>query len=291
MKKRTKNKTDKTTLLLTALSVLLIAVFLFSGYKLLSTLLEYRKAASTYSDLSGAVVSNRNTAGGASAASSGTPGFSGTPGANTNTGTQARSGGQQTAAQPLEHSPIEVDFSALLARNRDVVGWIYSPDTVINYPVVQGSDNDYYLHRLIDGTWNPSGSIFVDVRNPLCFDGRSAILYGHHMNDGSMFASIVNYKNQAYYNEHPNLYLNTPSGNYRLAVFSGFVTYADSSVYTFDFTDDAEFLDYVGKMKGFSDFNSEVTVAATDRIAVLSTCTYEYDDARYVIFAKMIPIA
>ena len=288
MKKRRKNTKDKTTLLLTALTVLLIAVFLFSGYKLLSTLLEYRKAANTYNNLSGEVVSNRDAgspSGDSPAASSGTAGRT------ANRGAQSQSSGGQTAAQPLERSPIEVDFSALLARNSDVVGWIYSPDTVINYPVVQGSDNDYYLHRLIDGTWNPSGSIFVDVRNPLCFDGRSAILYGHHMNDGSMFASIVNYKNQAYYNEHPNLYLNTPSGNYRLAVFSGFVTYADSSVYTFDFTDDADFLDYVGKMKGFSDFNSEVTVAATDRIAVLSTCTYEYDDARYVIFAKMIPIA
>ena len=288
MKKRRKNTKDKTTLLLTALTVLLIAVFLFSGYKLLSTLLEYRKAANTYNNLSGEVVSNRDAgspSGGSPAASSGTAGRT------ANRGAQAQSSGGQTAAQPLERSPIEVDFSALLARNSDVVGWIYSPDTVINYPVVQGSDNDYYLHRLIDGSWNPSGSIFVDTRNALCFDGRSAILYGHHMNDGSMFASIVNYKTQSYYDAHPNLYLNTPSGNYRLAVFSGFVTYADSSVYTFDFSSDAEFLDYVGKMKGFSDFSSDVTVSAADRIAVLSTCTYEYDDARYVIFAKMVPIA
>jgi sortase B len=111
------------------------------------------------------------------------------------------------------------------------------------------------------------------------------------MNDGSMFASIVNYKKQEYYTAHPNLYLNTPSGNYRLAVFSGFVTYADSSVYTFDFAGDADFMDYVAKMKGFSDFSSDVTVSASDRIAVLSTCTYEYDDARYVLFAKMVPIA
>ena len=282
-----KAKKDKTTLLLTVLSVVLIAVFLFSGYKLISTLLEYRKATTMYNGLTGEFVSNRD-----SEASS--PTAAGNTGTNGNAGAVATprpSTGQPTATQPLERSPIDVDFTALLAKNRDVVGWIYSPDTVINYPVVQGSDNDYYLHRFIDGTWNASGSIFVDARDTLCFDGRSAILYGHHMNDGSMFASIVNYKKQDYYNAHPNLYLNTPSGNYRLAVFSGFVTYADSSVYTFDFANDVEFMDYVEKMKGFSDFSSDVTVSATDHIAVLSTCTYEYDDARYVLFAKMIPIA
>lgn len=272
---------NKTTLLLTALSVVLIAVFLFSGYKLISTLLEYRKAASMYNGLTGEFVSSRDKEPAAPTAA----GNAGTA------PTQRPSAEQGAPTQAPERSPIEVDFSALLAKNRDVVGWIYSPDTVINYPVVQGSDNDYYLHRFLDGTWNASGSIFVDARDTRCFDGRSSILYGHHMNDGSMFASIVNYKKQDYYTAHPNLYLNTPAGNYRLAVFSGFVTYADSSVYTFDFANDAAFLDYVATMKGFSDFRSDVTVDATDRIVVLSTCTYEYDDARYVLFAKMVPIA
>ena len=284
--KKSHQKKDKTTLLLTALSVLLVGVFLFSGYKLLSTLLEYRKAANMYNGLTGEFVSERS--GEAAPDTTGAPGAAGIAGA---VSTQRPGAGQSASSQPMERSPIEVDFSALLAKNRDAVGWIYSPDTVINYPVVQGSDNDYYLHRLIDGTWNPSGTIFVDARDTRCFDGRSAILYGHHMNDGSMFASIVNYKKQDYYAAHQNLYLNTPSGNYRLAVFSGFVTYADSSVYTFDFAGDAEFMDYVAKMKGFSDFSSDVTVSASDRIAVLSTCTYEYDDARYVLFAKMVPIA
>lgn len=284
--KKSHQKKDKTTLLLTALSVLLVGVFLFSGYKLLSTLLEYRKAANMYNGLTGEFVSDRS--GDAAPGAAGAPGTAGTAGA---VSTQRPGAGQSASSQPMERSPIEVDFSALLAKNRDAVGWIYSPDTVINYPVVQGSDNDYYLHRLIDGTWNPSGTIFVDARDTLCFDGRSVILYGHHMNDGSMFASIVNYKKQDYYAAHPNLYLNTPSGNYRLAVFSGFVTSADSSVYTFDFSSDAEFTDYVNRMKGFSDFSSDVTVSASDRIAVLSTCTYEYDDARYVLFAKMVPIA
>ena len=116
------------------------------------------------------------------------------------------------------------------------------------------------------------------------------MIYGHHMNDGSMFASICNYGKQEYYDAHPVMYLNTPTQNYRVELFTGFITSADSSVYTFFFNSDAEYGAFLEKMKGFSDFDCDVEVGPEDRIITLSTCTYEYDNARYVVMGKLVPI-
>ncbi|MBQ6583391.1 MAG: class B sortase, partial [Mogibacterium sp.] len=82
-----------------------------------------------------------------------------------------------------------VDFDELLKINPDVQGWLYQKDTVINYPVVQGQDNDEYLHTLVDGTWSGGGTLFVDYRNQSNFGDFNSIIYGHHMKDGSMFRS------------------------------------------------------------------------------------------------------
>lgn len=85
--------------------------------------------------------------------------------------------------------------------------YLYGEDTVINYPIVQAEDNDYYLHRNYDRTYNVSGSIFVEAENRPGFLDCDTILYGHHMNDGSMFAGIDNWGKQAYYEAHPVLWL------------------------------------------------------------------------------------
>ena len=84
-----------------------------------------------------------------------------------------------------------------------MIGWIYSSDTTINYPVVQGSDNAYYLKHLADGTENRNGCPFLDVQNRPDFTDDNSIIYGHHMQNGTMFADISWYEDQNYYNEHP----------------------------------------------------------------------------------------
>ena len=182
---------------------------------------------------------------------------------------------------------FSVDFQKLLEINPDTIAWIRFPDepSQINYPVVQGEDNDFYLYRFIDGTYNGSGSLFVDYRCTGDFSGELSVIYGHHMQNGTMLASICNYGKQEYYDAHPVLYLNTPVQNYRVEVFSGFITAADSSAYTWDFTSDAEYAAYLEKMKGFSDFDCDVEVGTGDHIIMLSTCTYEYDDSRFVVQA------
>ena len=95
---------------------------------------------------------------------------------------------------------------------------------------------------------------------------------------------------QAYYDGHPVMYLNTPEGNYRLDIFAGFVTWYDSRVYSFDFESRTEFEEWLNLMRGYSDFSSDVKVGQDDRVVTLSTCTYDYDNARYVLMAKLVPL-
>ena len=261
MKKQTK-------ILLTILFVLFIGVFVFSGIKHYSIIHEYRVDRQMYNGLSGQYVTN----------------------AGEKADAQASDEGDPASDVPREVSPISVDFDALMSQSQDVVGWLYCRDTVINYPVVQADDNFYYLNRFIDGTYNGSGSLFLDYTCYGDFSGRNTVIYGHHMNDGSMLASICNYGKQEYYDEHPVLYLNTPTQNYRVEVFSGFITSADSAAYTMEFSGDSEYAAYLEKMKGFSDFACDVEIGPEDRMITLSTCTYEYDNARYVLMGKLVPI-
>ena len=98
--------------------------------------------------------------------------------------------------------------------NEDCVAWIYIEDTAINYPVVQGSDNSFYLKHLIDGKWNSAGCIFLDFRVDSNISDRHSIIYGHHMKDGTMFSGLTKYKKQDYYEAHPEgLLINGASAN------------------------------------------------------------------------------
>ena len=93
-----------------------------------------------------------------------------------------------------EICPKKVDFKALKKRNSDIIGWIYCEDTVIDYPIVKGENNDEYIRHNLDHKWTVSGTLFVDSRNSADFSDYNTIIYGHYMYiDGSMFASLFNY--------------------------------------------------------------------------------------------------
>lgn len=177
----------------------------------------------------------------------------------------------------------QVDFEGLRAKNSDVAGWIYGPDTVINYPVVQGADNEFYLTHMFDGRENKCGSIFMDTLNREDFSDSNSILYGHHMKNGSMFAGLIKYQSQSYYDSHPVLWLVTPDKSYRVEVFAGFVTSADSEVWQLEFADSGEYRSWLDRMVGNSAFESNISPGTDDRVLTLATCSYEYDDARFVV--------
>lgn len=197
---------------------------------------------------------------------------------------------EETPAIDVTRPSMEVDFDALQAINPQTVAWISSNDGSIHYPVVRGTDNDYYLNHLIDGTVNRNGSIFMDFRNEADFTDRNTFIYGHNMLDGTMFASLSRYSEADYRRQHPNLLLVTPTGSYSLQVFAGSVVPGNSDIYQLSYRDDEEFSAYLEKVRAMSEFASDLDVTEADRIVSLSTCAYHYEDARYVLFCKLVPM-
>lgn len=199
-----------------------------------------------------------------------------------------------TETLPIESVPTDdtvwpvVDFESLQAINPDVVAWIYLEGTVINYPVVLGSDNSEYLYKLVDGTTNSAGSIFMDYRNQPDFSNRNTILYGHHMKNKTMFGPITNYKDQAFYEEHPTCLILTPEGNYKLEFIAGLVANLNGDAWKLEFASDEEYGAWLEKSMASSTFESSVIPTPQDRVVTLSTCSYEYDDARYVLMGILV---
>lgn len=166
--------------------------------------------------------------------------------------------------------------------------WIRIEGTRIDYPVAQWSNNQYYLNHLLDGTKNKNGTIFVDCDNNADLSDRNTFIYGHHMKNGSMFAELVNYKKQNFYTEHPVIEYITPEKSYRAEIFSAQICEGSADLFTKYYKNDADFEKYLKKMQQASLIKTNVSVTAEDRILTLVTCTYEYDDARFIVQAKLV---
>lgn len=237
---------------LNVITVCLIGIILVSGYKIGKTMWEYQVAKSAYTNIS-----------------------------------------EKTAKVDPKQFTGVVDWKALKKVNPDVQGWLYQKGTVINYPVVQGTDNDTYLHTRFDKQWSGGGTLFVDCRMEKDFKGFNSIIYGHHMKDGSMFRSIRGYtKEDGYYDKHKTLELATPHGNYHLVVFSAFITKAtDEDTYkmTYGEAEKQAYIDRAWERSELPITRDSVDVTKNDRLVTLSTCAYDYEEARYIVMCKMVP--
>ena len=188
---------------------------------------------------------------------------------------------------------LSVDWDSLQAINPDIVAWIYIPNSPINYPVVQGSDNKEYLHKAFDGStgWLASaGTIFLDSANSPYFSDRNSALYGHHMNDGSMFASLSDWQNNDEFNAHRDIYVLTSQGNYRLKTFALIKTTGDDALVQTSFSSDENYLSYIQDKldRSVTTQEGEVLSAADIRQSMLfSTCEYSQADGRAVLFAAV----
>ncbi len=183
-------------------------------------------------------------------------------------------------------SPISVDFKTLAEENGDIVAWLYSPDTPINYPVVQNDDNDYYLRRGFNGKYNYYGTLFVDYRTIGDFSGKNMLIYGHNMKNEEMFGSLINYKEQEYFDEHPDMWLFTPTESLKIKLVAGIEVPGTSEIFDALINpDEAEKVIQDAILN--STFKSDYIYSENDRFVTLSTCSYDYADARYIIIGKL----
>jgi len=221
--------------------ILLIAVgiFVFSAYQLFTIWMEYKKGVDEYKNLS-------------------------------------------QYAQVDEQEPISgedpgpnIDFAALQAINKDIVGWLYVEAIEdINYPIVQGKDNDYYLHRTFEDTYNFAGSIFLDYENKKDFSDCNSIVYGHNMKNGSMFGKLKQFRQAETYEASMYFWICTPQQNFKYEIISAHEVATGGEAYTLFKNADKEFVSYMEKMKNQSEIPIPDTIfTKDDKIVTLSTCT------------------
>ncbi|WP_078379015.1 class B sortase [Sutcliffiella halmapala] len=186
---------------------------------------------------------------------------------------------------------VRDSFQPLLAINEDIVAWITIDDTRIDYPILQAEDNDYYLTLNYLHEQSRAGSIFMDFRNDILNRDRHTILYGHRMKDGTMFGNLRKYLTQDFYEEHPTFSYDTLYKSYEVEIFSVYVTTTDFYYIETEFEHDNDYANFIKELQARSVFDSPVSVSAEDQIITLSTCDYQIDrnKGRLVVHGKLTP--
>ncbi|BBI31687.1 SrtB family sortase [Cohnella abietis] len=193
----------------------------------------------------------------------------------------------QPSTAPLEKK-FNVRFTDLVKRNEDIVGWITIEGTRIDYPVTQGEDNEFYLEHDVNKEENVAGSIFMDYRNNVGGFNRNFIIYGHDMKNKTMFADLVGYESRWNFENKATIEFDTIYGTGKWIIFSAYTTDSSFDYIKTDFASDEEYGAFLNEVKEKSLHHSDVEVSSKDTILTLSTCSSAFENARFVVHAKLI---
>ncbi len=196
---------------------------------------------------------------------------------------------------------INERFKALLAVNPDTVGWLTVPGTQCDNPVVKTTNNEKYLDTTFEGKKSKYGTLFADSKNTFTAEeglSDNTVIYGHHMRDGTMFGELKRLRDYDFYKKHPTVQFtwlyDTETVEWKiLSVFIVNTEKADAEDTVFPyrhlaFTTEQSFLQYVDECRQRSLINTGVDAVYGDKLLTLSTCTYEFDDARLVVLARRV---
>ena len=178
--------------------------------------------------------------------------------------------------------------NSLYKRYKDYRGWIKIENTNIDYPILQGEDNSYYLDKDINGEYLASGSIFMNYLNN-GFDDSNTVLFGHYMRNKTMFAQLNKYKEKEFFygNNDIDIELNN-SEHLKYKVFSVYITDAEDNYIKAKFDNKNHYKEFLDKIKNKSMYKTDIDLDENDKILTLSTCSYEFDNARMVIHGKLL---
>lgn len=263
-----------------------IGVIAFAGYKLISIGLTYKEAQDEYDRLREYTVEVKPTE--AKADSSESSAEPTDPEDPESTGTAA---GVSADGIPLlkEMPPLEVDCAALKQINPDFAAWLYLGAENISYPVVHGKDNDYYLHRTFEGTYNFAGTLFIECENNPDFKDPHTLIYGHNMKDRSMFGNLKFLYETEDYKEDDSFWIITAEHAYKYQIFSIQSTRMDSDVYTLFFGPSPEVTDYIVRRASESLITFPLGVYdENSRVVTLSTCQTADSPERFVVQGILI---
>lgn len=182
-----------------------------------------------------------------------------------------------------EQAVWKYDYQALVNMNRDAVGWI-KQDNIISYPIVRGTDNEYYLSHNAAHKENKAGAIFVDYRVDGGMEAKNCIIYGHDMLNNSMFGTLIKYGSKSYYKEHPTFDIYIENKGYRYYVFAAYETEEIGDTYSYNFANDEEYQNYINLCMSKKLYDTSVdSVTVNDKIITLSTCTRHDDSKRFIV--------
>lgn len=206
----------------------------------------------------------------------------------TETGSNSKDNSAAESTLPADAPPmIHVDFDRLLKENKDVIAWISIPAIDISYPVLQADDNEYYLHRDLDGHYLFAGSIFADCNCSSSFDDYNTILYGHNMRDGSMFAGLRKFQDEGTLQKCKYFLVYTPQAKLLYEIYSVHTAAIGSDTYRIRFNNYEEHGEWLQEMKELSRPEIDTETTNVEKIVTLSTCT-ENTSIRMAIQGNLI---
>ena len=174
----------------------------------------------------------------------------------------------------------------------DVVGWLTVPNTQIDYPFAQGIDNSTYLHMDLDQRWSAAGTIFLDYRNSREFTDFNTILYGHHMRNGSMFGTLQQFNERAFFEANSTGTLFLADKTYEIEFIAFAVIQPDDAVvYNHTSTTEEGRVAFLEHIKTTARYYRDIDVTEHDQIITLSTCNYEFHNARMVLIGRLARIS
>ena len=208
-------------------------------------------------------------------------------------GSSASASAPASSSEPETDAPVYVDlyadalrnmdFTALREVNSDVLGWILVPNTKLSYPLVQGRDNSYYLNHTWRKSRNSVGAIFLECQNSPDLSDFNTIIYGHRMNNRSMFGTLHSYQDQSYWAKHPCLYITDDNGSHKYEIFAAYEVSVTGDTYRLSFPSDQVKQSFIDFCLTQSVIDTGVVPTVYDRIVTLSTCTGNGHDTRWVV--------
>ena len=203
--------------------------------------------------------------------------------------------GEQIVQGSIESSEliaIKAKMNALKIQNKDTIGWITIDNTVIDYPIVLGEDNDYYLTHAFDHTYSIAGTLFADYRNTSDFsENYNTVVYGHNLISGKMFSDLDKYFKKSFFEANRYVYIYTEDGIYIYEVFNVVKISVNVNYIKTYFANPNDFIEFAYAMKAQSLYQTDVQFNSSDRLLTLSTCTNAHNAAeRYCVQAKLVEI-
>lgn len=213
----------------------------------------------------------------------------------TSTATSSLTSGKNKKAgknSNLAENPI--DFKTLKKINKEIFGWIYIPDTHIDYPLLQSTkSDDFYLHSDIYGNYKYAGSLYSEYCNSTEMDDRVTLIYGHNMMDGSMFADLHKFRDTSFFNKHTTFYIYAPKRKLTYKVVSAFEYDSRHIMNTFNFAENKVFKEYLDMIQNPRSVSNNVNtklnhkLGIKDKIVTLSTCLNS-GDGRYLLQGVLV---